>query len=103
MTGRRTLTPIGALAALAVLAGIVLLIVGSSAVQFVGLVLIILGLIALAFGMFMGSKPEDVSRGLHGIDPPSRETPEQEAAEREAAWEHEEELYREKDSGEQPA
>lgn len=100
MSGRRTLTPIAGLAVLSVIAGIVLLIVGSSAVQFVGLVITILGLIVLALGMFMASKPEDLTRGPHAIDPTSTETPEQEAAEREAAWEHEEELYREKDSGE---
>jgi ABC-type branched-subunit amino acid transport system permease subunit len=101
MSGRTTLTPIAGLAVLGVIAGIVMLIVGSSVVQFAGVVIVILGLVALALGMFMASKPEDLTRGPHGIDPPSSETPEQEAAEREAAWEHEQELYREKDRGEQ--
>lgn len=99
MSGRSTLTPIGGLAVLAIIVGVVLLIVGSAVI---GIIIILLGLIALALGMFLGgSKPDDLTRGSHAVDPPSEETPEQEAAEREAAWEHEEELYREKESGEQ--
>ena len=98
MTGRKTLGPIGGLAALAVIVGIVLLIVGSTVI---GIILILLGLIALALGMFLGAKGDDPTRGPHGIDPPSTETPEEEAVEREGAWEHEEELYHEKESGEQ--
>lgn len=98
MSGRKTLGPIGGLAALAVIAGVVLLIVGSAVI---GIILILLGLIGLALGMFLGAKSDDLTRGPHGIDPPSTETPEEEAVERDAAWEHEAELYHEKEEREE--
>ena len=98
MGRRTTLTPLGGLAVLVVIVGIVLLFVGEAAI---GIILIVLALIGLALGMFLSTGDDDLTRGSHAIDPPSTETPEQQAVEREAAWEHEEELYREKEQAEE--
>lgn len=112
MTGRWKLTPVGAVAVLSVVIGLLLLILGGSTViQVIGIALICAGLLG-----FLGGQPR--SQRMAGFArpgmkqnissmaiPASEPAPEYVADNPEApdsVWDHERELYHEKEEREHP-